>query len=243
VTTTHDVGANKAVVARLSDEGFNRQDPDVLDDVCAPSFVHHWGVAYEMPLAEYKAGVQRLYQGLPDLSATTEHVVAEEDKVAVRYRFKGTHQGELAGAAPTGNEVEWTSTFIYRVEDGRIEEDWEDYDYSAFPTLLGADEDGGEASTDDPAKDAAMPTAGASGDDDDDDDGDGGDGGDGGDKEEGDSDSGGGDSGDGGSDGGGGDSGSGDSGGGDSGSGDSGGGGDSGGDDSGGDGDREAKSS
>ena len=131
---------NKALVTRLVEEGLNRRNVDIIDDVYAEGYVHHWGTKYELPLDEYKASVRRVYEGLPDLTATVEHMVAEDDKVMVRYRFRGTHQGELAGVEPSGNEIEWTSTFTYRIDEGRIQEDWEDYDYSAFPSLLEGEE-------------------------------------------------------------------------------------------------------
>jgi predicted ester cyclase len=68
--------------------------------------------------------------------STIDDLLAEGDRVAVRYRARGTHTGELFGAAPTGRAVTITGIEIYRVEGSRIAEYWGEADMSA---LLGAE--------------------------------------------------------------------------------------------------------
>lgn len=46
------------------------------------------------------------------------------DKVATRFRARGTHLGELAGRSPTGKEVELTGINYSRIEGGKIAEHW-----------------------------------------------------------------------------------------------------------------------
>jgi predicted ester cyclase len=64
------------------------------------------------------------FDAFPDVEATTEHLVAEDDLVVVRWAVTGTHEGELRGIEPTGREVEYEEWAMYRIEDGEITETW-----------------------------------------------------------------------------------------------------------------------
>ncbi|WP_409338677.1 ester cyclase [Halalkalicoccus ordinarius] len=55
----------------------------------------------------------------PDLEVTADRIVTEDDTVAVRYPWRGTHRGELVGIEPTGKRVEGTGMVVVRFEDGR----------------------------------------------------------------------------------------------------------------------------
>jgi steroid delta-isomerase-like uncharacterized protein len=63
-------------------------------------------------------------RAFPDLQAHVEDIVAAQDKVAVRVRFRGTHSGEFLGFAATGRTVEYVSHEFYRIADGLIAEEW-----------------------------------------------------------------------------------------------------------------------
>jgi predicted ester cyclase len=60
----------------------------------------------------------------PDLQAHIEDIVAAQDKVAVRLRFRGTHSGEFLGFRATGRTIEYVSHEFYRIADGLIAEEW-----------------------------------------------------------------------------------------------------------------------
>ena len=52
-------------------------------------------------------------------------MIAEGDKVAVRFTARGTHKGEFLGIPPTGKQVAWAGINIYRVASGKIAETWQ----------------------------------------------------------------------------------------------------------------------
>jgi len=60
----------------------------------------------------------------PDLHFTFEDLIAEGDKVVVRWTSRGTQQGELMGIPPTGKQFSATGIEIYRLEGGKIVEHW-----------------------------------------------------------------------------------------------------------------------
>ncbi|GAA1182446.1 ester cyclase [Nesterenkonia xinjiangensis] len=72
----------------------------------------------------WRRNIQMMFNAFPDLQVHVQDLFAEDDKVAVRVRFTGTHQGEFLGIRPTGKEIDYLSNEIYRVEHGKITEEW-----------------------------------------------------------------------------------------------------------------------
>ena len=81
----------------------------------------------------------------PDYWMEITHIVAEDDRVAARFRQGGTHTGPLMGIAPTGKKVEWTEIGILRVADGKVVESWYDVDMLGLMSQLGVGGGGGAA--------------------------------------------------------------------------------------------------
>jgi steroid delta-isomerase-like uncharacterized protein len=130
---------NKAIARRADEELFDRGNLDVADELFAPNFVYHdpaSGEDWRGP-ESVKQFAAMMRVAFPDLRYTVEDQIAEGDKVATRYTANGTHQGELMGIAPTGNRVEITGISITRIEDGKIEEIWENYDTLGMMQQLG----------------------------------------------------------------------------------------------------------
>jgi predicted ester cyclase len=60
----------------------------------------------------------------PDLDAHVDDLVAADDKVAIRVRFRGSHQGEFQGVPATGRTIDYVSHEFYRAADGLLAEEW-----------------------------------------------------------------------------------------------------------------------
>jgi predicted ester cyclase len=62
----------------------------------------------------------------PDIHITIKDMIAEDDRVVIRYIFTGTHQTEFWGIPPTGKSVEINGVWIHRPANHRIVEgrDW-----------------------------------------------------------------------------------------------------------------------
>ena len=123
---------NKATARRISDEVFNQGSLSVLDELIAPDYVlHDPGVpgGELRGLETFKEQWVSMFRtAFPDLRIVIEDQVAEGDKVASRYTCSGTHQGELRGFPPTNNRVEVTGTITSRFAEGKIVEEWNNFD-------------------------------------------------------------------------------------------------------------------
>jgi predicted ester cyclase len=73
----------------------------------------------------------------PDLRFTLEDLVAEGDRVAARYYWEGTQEGEFMGYRPTGQAVRVGGMDFYRLRDGKIVEHWDRVDELGLLRQLG----------------------------------------------------------------------------------------------------------
>lgn len=74
----------------------------------------------------------------PDLDRQIEDMVAEGDRVVVRWTAKGTHLGDFNGIPPTGNFATSSGITIFRVAEGRIVEEWSESDTLGLLQQVGA---------------------------------------------------------------------------------------------------------
>jgi steroid delta-isomerase-like uncharacterized protein len=87
-------------------------------------------------------GTKQLYAAIwsafPDLHHDILDIVAEGDKVAVRYNIIGTHKGELQGIPPTGKEVYFSAMEFITLNAGKVAEEWEVTDTMGLMQQIGA---------------------------------------------------------------------------------------------------------
>ncbi len=59
-------------------------------------------------------------EGFPDVQIIVDDMFALNNKVALRWTFKGTHHGTFQKIPATGKEVTWKGIDIYTITDGKI---------------------------------------------------------------------------------------------------------------------------
>src|ERR671920_1170047 len=131
---------NKAVVRREMEELFNQGgNLDVADEIIAPDYVSYEPTSGEVRGIEGARQFAANYrQAFPDLENTVEDMVAEGDKVVVRFRARGTHEGETeAFGPPTDKRMEITGITIKRLSEGKIVEAWTNFDALGMMQQLG----------------------------------------------------------------------------------------------------------
>jgi steroid delta-isomerase-like uncharacterized protein len=116
---------SKAIVRRfwsVWEEG----NIDLVDELLAPDYVNHTPATPDQPTGPegVKEVVGMFRSAMPDLRVVVEDMIAEGDRVAVRYTLEGTHEGELFGVPPTGQRLSIKSIAVERVSDGKIREHW-----------------------------------------------------------------------------------------------------------------------
>jgi steroid delta-isomerase-like uncharacterized protein len=131
--------ANKAVIRRVFEEVWNRGDLNRIDELFAPDFVRHGAPPDALPGPEGEEQHRAAFRAaFPDLVITADDMVAEGDRVAVRYTWHGTYQGTWPGIPRSGVPVTMTGMAIHRVVGGRVAALWVVGDELGLLRQLGA---------------------------------------------------------------------------------------------------------
>ena len=125
-----DPATNTAMVLYLIQKFWNEHNVAALDHTHSFEIIAHDPAIPGHPsLYNVYKHVCLLYlAAFPDFWVTVHSIIAEGDKVAVRWTVNGTHLGALMGVPPTERPVEFTGATIHRLADGKIVENWWSYD-------------------------------------------------------------------------------------------------------------------
>ena len=126
----------KAVARRVFNEIFNEGRFDVAKEIYARDFVNH-GVSRDVGLEEDQAAARGWKAAFPDLKMNVLMVTAEGDLVTVVWRGEGTNTGSGNGLPATGRKLSGRGITIWRIRDGKIHEEWSEFDQLRILTQLG----------------------------------------------------------------------------------------------------------
>jgi steroid delta-isomerase-like uncharacterized protein len=132
---------NKEKARRFLEEAFGQGKVEVIDEVVDPDFVCHDpnSETGEIRGADtIKGEIGYFHNAFPDFFWRVEDQVAEGEKVTARYTFGGTHQGEFFGVPASGKRVQISGTSVYRIEGGKLVEEWASYDLLGGLRQIGA---------------------------------------------------------------------------------------------------------
>jgi steroid delta-isomerase-like uncharacterized protein len=119
--------SHKRVVRRFYIEAWNNKKLEILEETHHPNWTHQDPSNPEDMHGGPEGNRARLAQvmaAFPDIHYTLEDLIAEGDRVVVRFTVTGTHQGVFAGIPATGKQVRMSGIIIHRIQDGKIIEDW-----------------------------------------------------------------------------------------------------------------------
>jgi predicted ester cyclase len=60
----------------------------------------------------------------PNYEVIADEIIAEGDRVVLRARLKGVHEGEMMGFAPTHKEIEYPFVVGYEIRNNKITRSW-----------------------------------------------------------------------------------------------------------------------
>lgn len=129
---------NTDIVRRAIEEGWNKADFSVIDEVYDRDFVFHQeGGEVVNGIDNFKQWVRLIHAAFPDIQYSIEAMYAEGNSVATRYTVRGTHQGDFRGLQPTGKAFDLTGHLIHRIAGGKKVEGWGVWDTLGLLTQLG----------------------------------------------------------------------------------------------------------
>lgn len=132
----------ETLLHRWFEEVWNQKREDAIDEMLAEdTILNGLNDAEGNPLRGtdgFKTMHRAFLAAFPDLQVTIEDSVKEGDKIVVRCSVRATHTGEGLGVSPKNQTVEFTGLGIARIENGKMVEVWNEFDFMKMYTQLGA---------------------------------------------------------------------------------------------------------
>lgn len=112
-------------------EGHSDGHIDNLEEFVAEDVVNHNPASSDditpgeaRGIDAFRPHAESVTRAFPDLEFDIQDMIAEDDRVMVRFVLTGTHDGPFMGIEPTGEEVTLSGIVVYRFDDGKIVERW-----------------------------------------------------------------------------------------------------------------------
>lgn len=118
-----------AVVQGFLDDVRSGRNPDAAERYFAPSVQAHQLTSEGETTVlrtprDYADHIREFLAIYGRFSVHVEDIIAQGDRVFVRWRQEGHHLGSVDGEKPTGEPINEIAVAIYRVSEGRIAEYW-----------------------------------------------------------------------------------------------------------------------
>lgn len=119
-----DLDKNIEVVKKYH-QAWSNGNTKELDTIIAPNFSSHFIGGFEYKgIDGAKNSILETKKAFPDWREDIVDIIAQDDKVVTRYHSTGTQLGKWDGVDSTGNKVDIYEASIYRLEKGKIVEQW-----------------------------------------------------------------------------------------------------------------------
>jgi predicted ester cyclase len=120
-------------------KAFNRvEDRSGYFEIYDPAVIlHDFPSEFTPNLEGAKDFYRYFWQAFPDGQATVEDRLIEGNRLAYRYSFKGTHQGEFGGADATGKQISIKGMTFLHFANGKCIERWQGLDEVGLRRQLG----------------------------------------------------------------------------------------------------------
>jgi len=114
----------KAITRRFVEEIFNARKIEVAKTFVTPDIIYH-GIAEEVRgLEDFKKWVGEDLSAFSDMQIIILDEIEEQNKIAIRWSLKTTHEKDFAGMAPSHKKIEIEGTEILHFEKDKIKEGW-----------------------------------------------------------------------------------------------------------------------
>ena len=123
---------NKTIAREFVEEIFNARKTELAKNFVTPDIIYH-GMAEEVRgLEDFKQWVAEDLSAFPDMRVTILDDFGEQNKIAIRWALKATHEKDFADFPATHKKFETQGVDIFHFEGDKIKEAWTVCDMSAL---------------------------------------------------------------------------------------------------------------
>ena len=121
---------NREVVRTVFSEIWSKGNVDLIPELFSENYVGHFPGETVHGREGLAAQVTAHRSSFPDWTEEVEDEIVDGDRVAIRFKSRGTNLGDFLGNPPSGNSVEISEVAIFRFMNGKISEQW------VYPDIL-----------------------------------------------------------------------------------------------------------
>ena len=112
------------IARRFVEEIFNARKTELAKNFVTPDIIYH-GMGEEVrSLEEFKQWVAEDLSAFPDMKVTILDEFGEQNKIAIRWALKATHEKDFADFPATHKKFETQGVDIFHFEGDKIKEAW-----------------------------------------------------------------------------------------------------------------------
>ena len=125
---------HKEIARYISQKVVNEKNYAPIEEYLTDNYVYHGlgGMTAQTPMGFMEA-IKGFHLAIPDLKSEIIDMVAEGDRLVLRFNFIGTHEGDFLGFPASGAKLKFEGMIMRRFENEKVAEDW---DYFDFPTVV-----------------------------------------------------------------------------------------------------------
>src|SRR5216684_4817628 len=130
---------NKEIARRLMDECWSQGKLEAVRELVSNECRYH-----DPAFPSLTSGAENINRhistcrsGFPDLKFTIDDTIAERNEVVIHWTARGTHKAQFLGMSPTNRAATVSGTSIFRIEGGKITEQWVDWNLMTLMEQLG----------------------------------------------------------------------------------------------------------
>lgn len=114
---------NKQIVLSYYENLWNKKDKSYIDKVFSDDIIFRGSLGTETRgKKEFEAYFDMITGALSNLYHSIETVLVDQDQVAVRVVYNGTHAGKLLDMEPTNKRVQYHGASFFKIDNGKIKE-------------------------------------------------------------------------------------------------------------------------
>jgi len=113
-----ELASHKQAITTLFEKCFNQGQIELLPDLIGSDY---HGPNGQIGPSAFASTIASIRATLPDLRYTLEEMVAEGDRVAVRWQLEGTQVGEFRGFPASHRHIKTSGMAIFQFKNNRVE--------------------------------------------------------------------------------------------------------------------------
>lgn len=119
------IKSNKELVKLYYEELWNKQNKEYIDILLSDEIEFHGSLNIETSGKKmFENYMNMILTAIPNLHHGIEHMVCEDNSIAVKAIYNGTHMGKLFEYEATNKRIKYYGASFFRFQEGKIRSIW-----------------------------------------------------------------------------------------------------------------------